>query len=201
MLSVLLRLVDPLQGTVYVDGVDITRVPREIVRKRIICLPQEPFVVPGSVQFNLCPDGSIAGDRKISLDVMTAALQRVGLWQLVKDRGGLTAELDLESLSYGEQQLLALARAIIRKQANDGKCILVLDEATSNLDLNTESKVLRIINDEFQGNTIVSVAHRLESVQNADLIAVLEKGKILRTGRPQELFTNGYHDNGTSLEN
>lgn len=188
MLSVLLRIIDPLQGQINIDGVDITTLPREVVRKYFICLPQDPLILSGSVRFNLSPEGNIDKDREIFPDIMTAALQRVGLWQLLEPRGGLAAELEPEGLSYGEQQLLAVARAIIRKQSNSGKCVLILDEATSNLDSETESKVLRIINEEFEGNTIISVAHRLKSIQNVDLIVMLDKGKILKIGRPEELL-------------
>lgn len=114
------------------------------------------------------------------------ALNAVGLMELVESRGGI--EADIGQLSQGQQQLLALARTIIRKKILNGKCILILDEATSNLDSATEEVVRDVIAAEFKENTIISVAHRLDTIKDADLIIVLENGVIAKMGSPKEVL-------------
>lgn len=114
------------------------------------------------------------------------ALNAVGHMELVESRGGI--EADIGQLSQGQQQLLALARTIIRKKILNGKCILILDEATSNLDSATEEVVRDVIAAEFKENTIISVAHRLDTIKDADLIIVLENGVIAKMGSPKEVL-------------
>ena len=98
------------------------------------------------------------------------------------------ADLKVDSLSHGEQQLLALARAIIRKQLASSYCILVLDEATSNLDRGTETLIQEVINEEFKDNTVITVAHRLDTVRESDYIVLLEKGEVVKVGPPAEVL-------------
>jgi ATP-binding cassette, subfamily C (CFTR/MRP), member 1 len=119
---------------------------------------------------------------------MVAALKSVGLWALVERRGGLETDLKPESLSHGEQQLLALARAILRKQIAKGNCILVLDEATSNLDSATEAVVQKVIHEDFRDNTVITVAHRLNTIKDADLVLMLERGEVVQMGTPDEVW-------------
>jgi ATP-binding cassette subfamily C (CFTR/MRP) protein 1 len=166
-----------------IDGVDISKVPRNVVRDRLICLPQDALVFPGTFRFNLDPTDRIPDDSSIS-----AVLERVRLLDLIEKRGGITSDLKPDSLSHGEQQLLALARAILRKQAAGGKCILVLDEATSNLDLATEALIQEVINEEFRETTVIVVAHRMETVREADAILLLEKGEVSKIGTPAEVL-------------
>lgn len=166
-----------------IDGVDLSKVPRNVVRDRLICLPQDALVFPGSFRFNLDPTDRISDDSSI-----TDVLAKVRLVDLVEKRGGLAADLKADSLSHGEQQLLALARAILRKQAAGGRCILVLDEATSNLDLATEALIQEVINEEFRETTVIVVAHRMETVREADAILLLDKGVVSKIGTPAEVL-------------
>lgn len=149
----------------------------------MICLPQDPLIFPGSFRFNLDPISKISEDNPL-IDV----LKVVGLWTLITKRGGLAADLKLDSLSHGEQQLLALARAIVRKQLAGSHCILVLDEATSNLDKETEALIQAVIRQEFKDNTVITVAHRLETVIESDYIVLLEKGEISKIGPPADVL-------------
>lgn len=183
LLSSLLRLVDPSSGTILIDGLDISKIPRNIVRDRLICLAQDPLIFPGTFHFNLDPASRIS-----STDILINVLKRVNLWDIVEKRGGLEADLKVDSLSHGEQQLLALARAIVRKQIASDRCILVLDEATSNLDKGTETMIQEIIQQEFKDNTVITVAHRLETVRDADEILLLEKGEVVKQGPPSEVL-------------
>jgi ATP-binding cassette subfamily C (CFTR/MRP) protein 1 len=183
LLSSFLRLIDPSEGSIIIDGIDIAKVNRNTVRDRLICLPQDALVFPGSFRFNLDPENRIPDS-----DAMVAVLNSVRLWTLVEGRGGLDTDLKPESLSHGEQQLLALARAILRKQVAKGKCILVLDEATSNLDEASEGIVQSVIKKEFSDNTVITVAHRLDTIKEADQVLMLEGGRVVKVGTPKEVW-------------
>jgi ATP-binding cassette, subfamily C (CFTR/MRP), member 1 len=178
LLSSLLRLIELTDGTITIDGVDISKVPKSIVRNRLICLPQDPLLLPGTIRFNLDPEQRFAANDA----ALAEALRLVNMLALVDARGGLDGELQSQSLSHGERQLLALARAILRKRRAGGRCILVLDEATSNLDDATERVVEKVIAEEFRGHTVISVAHRLQTVRDADAVLVLEKGEVVKVG-------------------
>ena len=183
LLSSFLRLLDPNEGKIIIDGIDIGKVDRNVVRDRLICLPQDALIFPGTFRFNLDPTSKVSDD-----DVLVKVLERVGLWSMVNQRGGLESELKIDSLSHGEQQLLALARAIIRKQLATYRCILVLDEATSNLDTGTETLIQAVIKDDFKDNTVITVAHRLDTVRESDYIVMLEKGEVVKIGPPSEVL-------------
>jgi ATP-binding cassette subfamily C (CFTR/MRP) protein 1 len=104
----------------------------------LICLPQDPLLPPGSFHFNLDPQGVL------HLAQIEAVLKQVQIWDLVVSKGGLSADMP-DSLSHGEQQLIALARGILKKRLAGNRCMLVLDEATSNLDGATEAVVQKVI--------------------------------------------------------
>jgi ATP-binding cassette subfamily C (CFTR/MRP) protein 1 len=101
---------------------------------------------------------------------------------LIEQRGGIDAETKLDGLSHGEQQLLALARALLRKRVANKQYILVLDEATSNLDQANDVIVQKIIDEGFRDNTVTTVAHRLQTVAKSDKILMLENGVVIRQG-------------------
>jgi ATP-binding cassette subfamily C (CFTR/MRP) protein 1 len=183
LLSSFLRLIDPTEGSVIVDGIDISTIERNTVRDRIICLPQDALVFPGSFRFNLDPE-----DRVTEVGSIEEVLKSVALWPLVEGRGGIEADLKPESMSHGEQQLLALARAILRKRVAKGRCILILDEATSNLDSASEAIVQKVVKEEFKDNTVITVAHRLDTIKDADGVLLLEKGEVVKVGSPAEVW-------------
>jgi ATP-binding cassette subfamily C (CFTR/MRP) protein 1 len=183
LVSVLLRLVDPTEGTVSIDGRSLTTVHRNTVRERIICLPQESLIFPRTFKFNLAPQ-----DDLIDESILISVLHRVGLWDLVESRGGLLGIIDPSTLSHGEKQLLALSRALLRRRMLDGRCILVLDEATSSLDERTQTMFHDVVEKDFHENTVIIVAHRLETVRDTDLVVVLEQGRIIRMGAPSEVL-------------
>ncbi|KAE9373193.1 putative multidrug resistance protein [Stipitochalara longipes BDJ] len=177
LLSALLCLLDIESGTITIDGIDLRTVRRDILRERLIAIPQDPFILTGTVRLNLDPSSQHSSSSLIS------ALTKVHLWAVIENRGGLECELNEHPLSQGQQQLFSLARAMLRRSK-----ILILDEATSNVDAETDALMQRVIRDEFAGYTIVTVAHRLDTIMDADRVAVLEGGRLVEFGEPQVLL-------------
>ena len=179
LLLALLRLLELDRGTILVDGVDLQTVPRNLVRERLGTIPQDPFLLAGSVRANLDPLGRFPGDDA----PLVAALEKVQIWGLIKGRGGLDASAQDQPLSQGQQQLFALARALVHRAR-----VLVLDEATSNVDAESDRLMQRVIREEFQGRTIITVAHRLDTIIDSDIVVVLEAGEVREMGKPSELL-------------
>lgn len=177
LLLSLFRLIEPTGGKIEIDGIDLATLPRETVRTRLIAIPQDPFVLSSSVRENADPSGS-------SIDAaIIESLKKVQLWSIIESRGGLDAQMKAQPLSHGQQQLFCLARAMLRESK-----ILVLDEATSNVDAETDTLMQRIIRKEFAAHTIVTVAHRLNTMEDSDVVAVLDGGRLAEFGPPAELL-------------
>ncbi|KAL2071871.1 hypothetical protein VTL71DRAFT_13106 [Oculimacula yallundae] len=176
LLSVLLRILDTTSGTILIDGIDLSVVPRDIVRSRIVTIPQEPFILSGSVRFNADPTSTSTDESII------AALSKVGLWDILSARGGLDAEMTANPLSQGQQQIFCLARAMLKSNAK----ILVLDEATSNVDAETDRVMQRIVREEFKDFTVMTVAHRMDTIMDSDRIAVLDGGRLVEFKEPRK---------------
>ncbi len=180
--SLIARFYDVNRGRILVDGHDVTSVTEQSLRRQIGFVPQDPFLFSGSIEDNIrdgrldaSHDEIVAAARTAGVHDFIARLEN-GYETTVGERGG--------NLSAGQRQLVCLARAILANPA-----ILILDEATSNVDTNTE----RIIQDSFRqiarGRTCIIIAHRLSTTTNADFITVLEHGRIAETGSHQELMT------------
>ncbi|KAF7194977.1 ABC multidrug transporter B [Pseudocercospora fuligena] len=177
LLLTLLRLLDTSTGSIEIDGIDLSLLPRQLIRERLAALPQETLTFPGTVHLNLDPLG-----RATAQDA-TAALEKVGLGDLFSKQGGLEADMASLSLSQGQLQLFAIARALLRKSK-----ILVLDEMTSSVDSVTETVMLSLIKEEFNDSTVIAVAHRLKTIVDFDRIVVMDGGSIVETGVPRELL-------------
>ena len=180
LLSTLLRLLDLDSGTIKVDGYDLSTIPREIIRTRMIAIPQDPFILSGTVRLNADPTSACTDEAII------AALEKTRLWPILSTRGGLEADLKEQPLSHGQQQLFCLARAMLRK----GR-ILILDEATSNVDRDNDQLMQKIIREEFSQHTILTVAHRLETIMDADRVVVMDEGRVVEIGEPSKLLQDG----------
>ncbi|KAH8881037.1 P-loop containing nucleoside triphosphate hydrolase protein [Thozetella sp. PMI_491] len=177
LITTIFRILDLQAGSIRVDGVDIASLPRQEVRRRIVGVPQHPFLLKGSVRLNADPTGA-ASDESIK-----TALRSVQLSQLIEDSGGLDTDVDALNLSSGQQQLFCLARAILRPST-----VLVLDEVTSSIDAHTEEIIQRLIRKKFANHTIIAVAHRLETIMDFDKVAVLDAGRLVEFDSPYALL-------------
>ena len=171
-------------GTILIDGMDLRYLSRELIRQRLITIPQDPYILSGSVRLNLDPLGGSESDKSTLSDAaLTKALETVRLWPAIATRGGLDADLDKQPLSHGQQQMLCLARALLQKGS-----ILILDEATSNVDLETDKLMQGVIREAFQNHTVITVAHRLDTIMDSDRVAVLDKGELVEFEAPGVLL-------------
>jgi ABC-type multidrug transport system fused ATPase/permease subunit len=169
----LLRLVEAEAGSIFLGGKNLRDVDLFAVRRAVAMIPQEPFLMQGSVRQNLDPFG------ERSEEDISSALERVGLKYGLDDpvTGGGA------NLSAGERQLLSFSRILLR----DAKVIL-LDEPTSSLDPMTDAKIGELMRHACSGRTVLTIAHRLKTVADSDIIVVLGSGAILESGSPQELL-------------
>lgn len=177
LLSTILRILDISSGTIKIDSVDLSTIPRSIIRQRLITVPQHMLYIPGTVRLNADPFSHRSDE-----DII-AALTKVQLWSVLAERGGLNAVFELDSLSKGQQQLLALARAILQKSA-----VVLLDEVTSSVDADTDQILKEVMREEFKDCTVITVAHRPETIISANVVALLDGGALVEYGRPDELM-------------
>ena len=181
------RLYDPQSGSVSFGGVDLRQASMEDLRRRIVVIPQEGFLFDGSVRDNLLIAKPTATETELLRALDNIGLRErfealpEGLDTQVRERGS--------RLSAGERQLVALSRAALVDPA-----VLVLDEATSNLDPGTEMLVEAALEKLMVGRSVIVVAHRLSTVQRADKIAVVADAKISEIGTHDELIAlNGHY--------
>lgn len=191
LIALIFRLLPISAGSVAIDGIDLSTIPRQNTRESVIAIPQEPYILSGTVRFNAAPHSapfseldSEVSEEIVSDEAIIAALKRVDLWDLISRRGGLDASMSELGLSQGQKQLFCLARAILRK--DDAK-LLILDEATSSVDKHTDELMRTVIEDEFRSHTVISVAHRLSSLLSCDRVVVMDEGRIVEVGAPSTL--------------
>ncbi|KAH6677549.1 P-loop containing nucleoside triphosphate hydrolase protein [Halenospora varia] len=183
LVSTLFRILDLDSGSIFVDGIDLSTLPRQTIRSRLIVVPQDPYLFDGSVRLNVDPSESVPDDAIIE------ALRKVQLWDTIKESGGLSARVTNDYFSHGQKQLLCIASAMLRKGN-----ILVLDEATSSVDAKTDAIIASLIREEFAHHTIIAIAHRLDSIIDFDQVIFMDKGEIKESGNPKALVaTPGSH--------
>ncbi len=178
------RLYDPTAGTVSFGGIDLRQGTLGSLRERVVVVPQEGFLFSGTIRDNLAIARPSATDDEISQSL--AAIGVLDHFQSFPE--GLDTEVRERGsrLSAGERQLIALARAALVDPA-----VLVLDEATSNLDPGTEAEVEHALESLMLDRTVIVVAHRLSTVRRADRIAVVDAGGVVELGRHDELIALG----------
>jgi len=182
--KLLARFYDPREGRITIDGVDLRDVTQASLRRQLGIVPQEGFLFAGTVHDNVA-----FGRPGASREDVVAAAQAVGAHDFVtRLEDGYETELQERGtrLSLGQRQLVALARALLADPR-----ILILDEATSSVDIGTERKIERALRLLLAGRTAFIIAHRLSTIRNADLIVVLEHGRIVEQGTHAELLARG----------
>ncbi|EME39111.1 hypothetical protein DOTSEDRAFT_28299 [Dothistroma septosporum NZE10] len=177
LLLTLFRLLDYSSGSIEIDGIDLSTIPRHKIRESFTALPQEAITFPGSVLANLDPLG------KSTQDEVENVLGKVGLLDIITSRGGLEADMTTMSLSQGQLQLFAVARALLRRSK-----LMVLDEISSSVDSATEEMMVKLIKEEFAESTIIAVAHRLKTIVDFDTVVVMDAGRVVEIGKPGELL-------------
>jgi ATP-binding cassette subfamily B multidrug efflux pump len=184
--SLAVRLYDVTEGHVLVDGKDVRELSSRDLRSRFAFVPQDVFLFAGTIAENVAAFAPKRDDARVR-----ACLERVAVWDLVASRGGLDARVDERgtNFSVGERQLLAFARALYLDRS-----ILVLDEATANVDSHTEARLERAVSTLLEGRTAIVIAHRLSTIRSADRIVVISKGRIAEEGTHDELLAkNGLY--------
>ena len=183
VIRLLCRLYEPQSGRILLDGIDIRELPLATLRQRLGVVLQDTFLFSGSVADNLRLDGDISDGelsrtcRELGLDPLLGRLEQ-GLSSELRERGA--------NLSSGERQLLAVARVALRNPS-----VLVMDEATAFMDPATEATLQRDLGSLLEARTAIVIAHRLATVEAADRILVLQKGRLVEQGSHRELRAAG----------
>jgi len=186
LIAALFRL-SKTTGTIVIDGVDTATLPLETLRSSISVIPQEPVLFSGTIRRNLDPLNLHADDKiwmaleAVELkDYVQSATDGIGLESTVQEGGG--------NFSVGQRQLLCLARAVLTHNK-----ILVLDEATANVDNQTDQLIQKTIRTKFSGWTVLTIAHRLNTIIDSDRILVVDQGQVVQFDTPDNLMQTGGH--------
>ncbi|KAJ4802620.1 ABC transporter C family member 5 [Rhynchospora pubera] len=180
LIQALFRLVEPLRGSIVIDGLDISTIGLHDLRSRLSIIPQDPTLFEGTVRINLDPLGEHSDSE------IWQALDKCQLGDAIRESDSKLDAPVLENgdnWSVGQRQLLSLGRALL-KQAQ----ILVLDEATASVDTTTDNLIQGIIRTEFKDCTVCTIAHRIPTVIDSDLVLVLSDGRIAEYDSPQNLL-------------
>ncbi|KAI0205035.1 putative ATP-binding cassette transporter [Astrocystis sublimbata] len=181
LLLALLALINCLEGRILLDGVDISRVPQSLLRSRFHVISQDALTQGESVREALDPAG------KFSDMTIEDVLRECAIMDSIISAGGLSSELSSANFSVGEAQLFVLARTILQAGGQPGGIVL-LDEATSSIDVATEKMIMKLVGNRLQGKTVISVLHRLETAMEFDRIVVLENGRVAHFGSPADVL-------------
>ncbi|GMH36556.1 hypothetical protein BSKO_04424 [Bryopsis sp. KO-2023] len=183
LMMTLFRIVEPYQGSIKIDGLEATDLGLFDLRTHLSLVPQDPVVFSGTIRSNLDPFDECKSDAKL-----WEALRQAGMEDHVNGlEGGLDTPISEggQNLSVGQRQLLCMARALLR-----GSRILVLDEATSNVDNTTDSLIQGTIRSAFQDCTVLTIAHRLRTILDYDRIMVLDGGRLMEFDTPEKLMSD-----------
>ncbi|XP_057325978.1 multidrug resistance-associated protein 1 isoform X1 [Microplitis mediator] len=184
----LFRIIEAAGGKIFIDGIDISELGLHALRSRLTIIPQDPVLFSGTLRLNLDPFDSHT-DEQIWQALEHAHLKTFaktlpnGLMYSVSEGG--------DNLSVGQRQLICLARALLRKTK-----ILILDEATAAVDLETDDLIQQTIKEEFKDSTVLTIAHRLNTIVDSDRVIVLDKGVITEFDKPEVLLqtpTSAFH--------
>ncbi|KAF9959226.1 hypothetical protein BGZ72_010064 [Mortierella alpina] len=179
----LFRIIEAAEGSISIDGIDISTLGLTELRSRLTIIPQDPFLFGDSIRSNLDPFGRHT-DTEIWAAIESASLKPYisslseGLSTMI-DNGG-------ENMSLGQRQLMSLARAMLAKNTR----VLCLDEATAAIDVETDNAIQQALRREFQGCTVLTIAHRINTIMDSDRIMVLDNGGLKEFESPEKLLAN-----------
>lgn len=199
LISLLFRLVESERGSIFIDGIDIRTLGLHELREKISIIPQDPSLFSGTIRKNLDPFDRYQ-DQKL-WSALTEANLAPAIRNMDKQLYAIVSEGG-SNLSIGQRQLLCLARSLLRDNR-----ILVMDEATANVDQETDAQIQSTIRTKFAGYTIITIAHRLHTIIDMDKILVMDDGCLVEYDRPFTLLTdkNGLfysmvHETGPQFE-
>ncbi|XP_002735629.1 ATP-binding cassette sub-family C member 8-like [Saccoglossus kowalevskii] len=176
----LLRMIDVFQGQIIIDGIDISQVPLLILRKRISIIPQDPHLFAGTIRFNLDPE-AIHTNEELWNALRIAQLR--GYVEDMQDQLDEQIPEGGDTFSAGQKQLFCLARAFLRKSQ-----ILIMDEATSSIDSQTDAMLQEVISTAFSDKTVLTIAHRISTILDSDTVLVLNGGQVIEYDTPHNLL-------------
>ena len=177
----LFRILEPLEGTIFIDNIDITKIGLDLLRKNITIIPQDPCLLEGTLKYNIDPFNKYSDEEIIQI------LKDIGFEYTESDDLILNKKIEQNgaNLSVGQKQLICIARALLRKTK-----IVVMDEATASIDMNTEQIIQKAMNLVLENSTVITVAHRIKTIINYDKILVLDNGEIKEFDTPTNLLKN-----------
>ncbi|XWX01985.1 hypothetical protein V2A60_010017 [Cordyceps javanica] len=179
------------EGEIEIDGINIASIPVEVLRSRIITITQDQVQFDANIRTNLLPftmndETSEMDEKAIKRDIdLEKLLKSLHIWIPLAKKGGLDAMLEGVSYSKGQMQLLCIARAILRQRETGSRLVLV-DEGTSSVDVHTEKIVNRVMNENFVGYTVLTIAHRATAMANSDGLIRLDRGATVNPNRDSD---------------
>ena len=178
----LFRILEATNGKILIDNVDISTIGLELLRDSIAFIPQDPKLIDGTLRENIDPLGQYLDEEIIFY------LNLVGLAYLLDDEIGLEGEIEADgtNFSVGEKQLICITRAMLKKSK-----IVIMDEANSSFDYKTDLLIQKCLMKSFQGCTLITIAHKIKTILGYDRICVLNDGKLVEIGTPNELIKRG----------
>jgi ATP-binding cassette subfamily C (CFTR/MRP) protein 1 len=179
-----MRLVELDEGSIDIDGEDISRIGLRLLRSKIAVIPQDPVLFSGNVRVNLDPFDKHEDTKLIEV------LQRVGLWvteefSCIRSLSDVVQQ-DGENFSVGQRQLLVIARALL-----DGAGLVICDEATAAIDAEADARIQRVLRTDFANATTLTVAHRLNTIMDSTHILVMSDGQCAEFDTPANLLARG----------
>ena len=176
------RIIELTSGSIEIDSKDVSKMALPDLRSKITIIPQDPVLFKGTLRMNLDP----AEEQKD--EVIIDLLKRANLGKMIEeDKEGINMQISEggSNLSSGQKQLICLCRAALKRNQ-----IVILDEATSNIDVITEQHVQQLIHSEFKDCTMITIAHRLNTIMSSDKILVMDQGQVAEFDSPEVLKKN-----------
>ena len=176
----LFRILEALKGKILIDDIDISTIGLDKLRKSLTIIPQDPALIEGTLRYNIDPLNNYTDEEIINV------IKKINFGYIIeKNKDGLKQEVSEggTNLSVGEKQLICITRAILRKSK-----IIIMDEATANIDYKTEEIIQNVINEILTQSTIITIAHRIKTILNYDKIIVLENGEVVDFDSPKNLI-------------